>query len=698
MLTRTTPRSFVLIPLTPLIPLVTFAAAAVADEIGDPGPGRDGPVVILHENGDPDGVNGYSNGTDVLFGFRRTVLDDFVVPPGHTWYVEALRWHHVAGSGFPSWAEIALRADDAGTPGAVLTDVTLASFTATTTGRVFFSREEQELWATFEPILLLEGRYWFEVAAVSEENSFWLTTSPIRHEECWVNYEDLGGLQSGTEQFDVAADLAWSLEGREDASGIGACCLADGQCFEMSLPDCADSGGLYQGGGVQCFPALCGGPHACCFDDGTCRDETELFCAVLGGAYGGPGTLCERFQCVGSGFCFAPDEAYPMGIAPGAVALGDLDGANGPDLVAASDATEGGTIAIRLNDGSGGFGAAAICDTADDPVSVALGDVNGDLHADAAVAARGDRVVAVHFGDGAGALGPAVTYPAGMTPSDVAMSDLDGDGHRDLVVVDEATDRVLVLLNDGAGFFAPFVAYGTGDFPQQVAIGDLDGDLDDDLAVANWISADVTVLLNNGDGTFAPGTAFAAAPGSYDVVAHDLDGDEDLDLAVVGSHAGQVSVLVNDGNGVFAPEVRYDVGARPRGIAVIGDRRDLAVANSDDDRVSVRVNNGVGLFGGQAVYEVSDRPFGVAAGDLDGDGDGDLVVGHAGSNQVVTLVNDCSGCPGDLDASGAVDFGDILRVLGAWGMAGGPEDLDGSGFVDFGDIVYLLAAWGPCFR
>ena len=53
-------------------------------------------------------------------------------------------------------------------------------------------------------------------------------------------------------------------------------------------------------------------------------------------------------------------------------------------------------------------------------------------------------------------------------------------------------------------------------------------------------------------------------------------------------------------------------------------------------------------------------------------------------------------CPEDLDMSGAVDFGDILAILSAWGNKGGPEDLDGSGFVDIGDILVVLAAWGPC--
>ena len=53
-------------------------------------------------------------------------------------------------------------------------------------------------------------------------------------------------------------------------------------------------------------------------------------------------------------------------------------------------------------------------------------------------------------------------------------------------------------------------------------------------------------------------------------------------------------------------------------------------------------------------------------------------------------------CPADIDGSGAVDFGDILAVLSAWGCTDCPEDLDESGVVDFADLLIVLASWGPC--
>jgi predicted outer membrane repeat protein len=53
-------------------------------------------------------------------------------------------------------------------------------------------------------------------------------------------------------------------------------------------------------------------------------------------------------------------------------------------------------------------------------------------------------------------------------------------------------------------------------------------------------------------------------------------------------------------------------------------------------------------------------------------------------------------CRGDVNEDGVVGFGDLLRVLAAWGPTGGPEDLDYSGVVDFDDLLVVLAAWGPC--
>ncbi|MCP3903718.1 MAG: hypothetical protein GY715_08800 [Planctomycetes bacterium] len=54
-------------------------------------------------------------------------------------------------------------------------------------------------------------------------------------------------------------------------------------------------------------------------------------------------------------------------------------------------------------------------------------------------------------------------------------------------------------------------------------------------------------------------------------------------------------------------------------------------------------------------------------------------------------------CPGDVNGSGDVGFGDILDIIGAWGGCGScPQDVDGNGIVGFSDILQVIAMWGEC--
>jgi hypothetical protein len=71
--------------------------------------------------------------------------------------------------------------------------------------------------------------------------------------------------------------------------------------------------------------------------------------------------------------------------------------------------------------------------------------------------------------------------------------------------------------------------------------------------------------------------------------------------------------------------------------------------------------------------------------------------GAVQAGTVLTLMDEVMTCPGDVDASGDVGFGDLLQVLAQWGpCCGCPQDFDRDGEVSFADLLVLLAAWGPC--
>jgi hypothetical protein len=73
-----------------------------------------------------------------------------------------------------------------------------------------------------------------------------------------------------------------------------------------------------------------------------------------------------------------------------------------------------------------------------------------------------------------------------------------------------------------------------------------------------------------------------------------------------------------------------------------------------------------------------------------------LAYGGALDQNANGVPDSCESCPGDLDGNGAVDVGDLLVLLSAWGSNEAIADLDGDGVVGVGDLLVLLAAWGAC--
>src|SRR6185295_11655219 len=98
-------------------------------------------------------------------------------------------------------------------------------------------------------------------------------------------------------------------------------------------------------------------------------------------------------------------------------------------------------------------------------------------------------------------LQPGGGYVGGGGPISVAIGELNGDGRSDLAVANVDENTVSVFLMTHSGRFADKVDYGVGESPFSLALGDLDQDGKLDLVTANYDR--VTVLRGIGGGGFA---------------------------------------------------------------------------------------------------------------------------------------------------------------------------------------------------
>ncbi|MEM1318719.1 MAG: T9SS type A sorting domain-containing protein [Bacteroidota bacterium] len=335
----------------------------------------------------------------------------------------------------------------------------------------------------------------------------------------------------------------------------------------------------------------------------------------------------------------------------------DMDGDGDLDLLITSSG-DFRVSWLENEDGEGNYGARHIINSEQlfGMIDGQSGDVDGDGDLDVIVAAT-LGVWWYENLDGAGNFGPRRRVTDRSGNNSMAVGDLDGDGDPDLIITGYIAfeDDVLVFRNNNGGF-----SQGQTLTKDMDEVRLFDVDLDGDLDAVTVGYRSMRWYPNNGDGTFGTGvtvSSLAFLPiGGY---VGDVDGDTDMDFLTVSREDSTLVWFENLGNNMdfsdphpIALSYPVDVGViRGEDIDLDGDL-DIWLGKNDDSALELYLNDGSANFNAVPAPATENGISMINYGDLDGDGDLDLILVSTIQDHIVWLEN--------LDGKG--DYGEENRL------------------------------------
>lgn len=387
-----------------------------------------------------------------------------------------------------------------------------------------------------------------------------------------------------------------------------------------------------------------------------------------------------------AGFTSGADTDCSTSIAPKAVAVDDFTGNGTPGAASVASGSIGGTdVSVWTNDGSwdatqcpntgedtyslgsnpkpkGGIAAGNFTDDADEQtvdVDIVATGVNGDT---------GDHVIWVFENDGSGSFASVDEYTlsSGEVPTEAATADFNTDGYDDVVTANKQSNSASVFLNKGSNgsagdrFQNPdhYSLSGGARDPVQVVTANMDNDTDNDgkdlpdVVIANTDSDNISVLINDGSGSLSDEGTTSVGTDPLGVTTGHFDDDAFPDVAVANSGDNTVGILENASsiNGTWGG---FDSFSRTTETTKSGPESvtsgDLLTSQGGTDLAAVSGQN-IAVWNNDSSsdttswikdgeYDVGTwKPRQVVTGDLDGDGEQDLVTA-VDADQVSVLFN-----------------------------------------------------------